>query len=670
MEQNLDLPIALRRTRRSLGGQSVQKPPTTTSTTTSTSTSTRVTPKKVTHKRDAPVSQTPKSRKRRVRFSDPGPQTTRDHHASPSTGLTPLIKRTTLSSSSKTPRRRSTPARFCPGSGSGSGRGPGPLNPFNTPTSPFSGEVRFLPLRQVLDGRVKRRIRRNGLSEEMNTISAEKRRRSEEAKAEVERLRAELAEKDQEIERLQDETVVLDTERVWDLERQVEMLRRELEGRSGGAGGDRTGGSEEEVFTDFDDDTYLPDGPEEMVSSTPPRRMQMSFQTSFPTPPATSPEPGKMMSSPQTPSRRLLFDTPRSSLSIEVDPWATEREELEEELDSLRLEVTKLSASLETYTTLTTRLSNHLPHPPTENSSTQEPTEELDLETRLTTVLHNLTSQTTTLSELTTSLQTLGFPGSDAFSILDSLRTAFRTARLELEYLSPGESTLPLTGSGAALLTHLLTQLRTLSTQHRAATDALDEAHASQVSLRQQLSARASAMDTLAAELTTAQHDRQRADARVADLEHRLTRLRTAARAYASEIVDLEQLVHQLEDEIEDKSTTITDLDGKLIAALTQTAALQDEITALTATHQLELADREGETKKLGSELDTAKGALEEMKSVVEELRREKDELGAVRARERRGAVEMMGRMRGELERVMGIVREGEEVWGGDGGEL
>ncbi|KAH6615816.1 hypothetical protein B0J18DRAFT_290585 [Chaetomium sp. MPI-SDFR-AT-0129] len=614
LEQNLDLPIALRRTRRSLG-QSVQKPQTT------TSTSTRVTPKKVAHKRDAPVSQTPKSRKRRVRFSDPGPETTRNHHASPSTGLTPLIKRTTLSTSSKTPRRRSTPARFSPGSGSGLGGGI-PFNAFDTPTSPFSGEVRFLPLRQVLDGRVKRRIRRNGLSEEMNTISAEKRRRAEEARAEMERLRAELAERDEEIERLQDETVVLDTERVWDLERQVERLRRELEGRSGGAGGsddrDRSGGSEEEVFTDFDDDTYLPDGPEEMVlSSTPPRRVQMSFQTSFPTPPATSPEPGKMMSSPQTPSRRLLFDTPRSSLSIEVDPWATEREELEEELDSLRLEVSKLSASLETYTALTTRLSNQLPPTPTENSPAQEPTELPNLETRLTMVLHNLTSQTTTLSDLTTSLQTLGFPGSDAFSILDSLRTAFRTARLELEYLSPGENTLPLTGSGAALLTHLLTQLRTLSTQHRAATDALDEAHASQVSLRQQLSARASAMDTLAAELTTAQHDRQRADAHAADLEHRLTRLRTAARAYASEIVDLEQLVHQLEDEIEDKASTITDLDGKLADALTQTAALQDEITALTATHQLELAERDGETKKLGSELDTAKGALEEMKGGV-----------------------------------------------------
>ena len=40
---------------------------------------------------------------------------------------------------------------------------------------PISGEVQFVPLRQALDGRMKRRLRRNHLSEEMNNIQAEKR---------------------------------------------------------------------------------------------------------------------------------------------------------------------------------------------------------------------------------------------------------------------------------------------------------------------------------------------------------------------------------------------------------------------------------------------------------------------------------------------------------------
>src|SRR6478735_1994076 len=123
-------------------------------------------------------SKTPKrGANRRVRFSDPGAS---------SSGLTPMVNRFTVA----TPKRRrhsSLPIQTTPSTIRSS------------PALPESGEVTFLPLRQVLDGRVQRRIRRNGLSEEMNVIQQEKRRRSIEAKEEIEKLRDQLKARDREI---------------------------------------------------------------------------------------------------------------------------------------------------------------------------------------------------------------------------------------------------------------------------------------------------------------------------------------------------------------------------------------------------------------------------------------------------------------------------------------
>ncbi len=215
-----------------------------------------------------------------------------------------MVRRTALVSSSRTPRRHSTPAglsRLSNGSG---------IPSYETEDSPFSGEVRFLPLRQVLDGRVKRRIRRNGLSEEMNTIYAERKRRADETKAEIERLKAALAEKDEEIERLHDETVVLDTDRVWDLEQQVAALKKELASRSGihqvpSSPADawmraaRDPYPEDFMEVDDDDDDNFGEATRaELLCSTPTRRR---MEASFPTPPATSPARPGMAPASQVP---------------------------------------------------------------------------------------------------------------------------------------------------------------------------------------------------------------------------------------------------------------------------------------------------------------------------------------------------------------------------------
>jgi hypothetical protein len=136
------------------------------------------------------IPQTPTKAKKRVRFSDPG---FIDAGDMPSTGITPFIKRTTLDPASysnmpssprpmsRPPRRRqSLPSlRVVP-------------SPVGLPSPPLSGEIQFAPLRQILDTRVRRRLRRNKLSEEMNDIEAEKRGKTP-AEEELRNLKEELA---------------------------------------------------------------------------------------------------------------------------------------------------------------------------------------------------------------------------------------------------------------------------------------------------------------------------------------------------------------------------------------------------------------------------------------------------------------------------------------------
>lgn len=133
---------------------------------------------------------TPTKSKKRVRFSDPGPEPA----ASSSTGLTPHLRRSNLKNPSSIPKlrllsekprnRRSLPNDLATSLPSPS------LSP---PSTPFiSGEMQFAPLRQVLDERLKRRLRRNNMSEEINQMDAEKRSHTH-LKQEVQELRDELA---------------------------------------------------------------------------------------------------------------------------------------------------------------------------------------------------------------------------------------------------------------------------------------------------------------------------------------------------------------------------------------------------------------------------------------------------------------------------------------------
>ncbi|KAJ4292834.1 hypothetical protein N0V88_005492 [Collariella sp. IMI 366227] len=333
-------------------------------------------------------------------------------------------------------------------------------SPQRAPASPIAQTPKS-KTRRVLDGRVKRRIRRNGLSEEMNNISTERRRRARENKEEVERLKATLAEKDDEIAKLHDETVVVDTDRVWALERQVAALKKELAAHS---------------------------GVQEVPSSPVPewaRPMPDPFTDGF--------------------------------INIDVD------NDLDNDNDDFGANsMVELSG----------------------------------LEVRLTTVLQSLSDRSTVLAELDSSLKNLGFPGSDGLEVVNSLLSSFRTARLALEYLTPGELTLPLSGSGAEILDLLLTRLRILADRNREQDATIDENSTNMGFLREQLRARTK-------------------DREIAELKVALGDLTAAAERYTMEISALESLVQRFESDLAASKASHTET----LNELTATKALHEQTT-------------------------------------------------------------------------------------------
>ena len=175
---------------------------------------------------------TPSRRKKRVRFSDPGP----DSSSIPSsTGLTPHLKRTSFSpreygsSSSRTPagtsRRFSLPAQLFKSLPSPS-LSPSPV--------PFSGEIQFEPLRQILEPRLKRRLRRNGLSEEVNNIEADQKEMSK-WRQENQDLKSQLILVQQARDKEHSDNgaeEATSSEKVLELEQQIAGLKDEMRERS------------------------------------------------------------------------------------------------------------------------------------------------------------------------------------------------------------------------------------------------------------------------------------------------------------------------------------------------------------------------------------------------------------------------------------------------------
>lgn len=523
----------------------------------------------------------------------------------------------------------------------------------------------------------------------MNTIQHEKRQRAQEARDEIARLKQEVKARDREIYELQNATIVMDTERVWDLEQQVERLEEELARKtaamsaaqseqSRGGQSWTTAVSRPDPFAadDFinllaDEDEFGDETVAQLACSTPSRA-----RSSFPTPPATSPP------MPGTPCLRASRSTPVSHMGVQVSFPDPREEGLEAEMVSLNREVSKLTDTLDSYKLLSDRLLKRISEQAPELSKRSSDDALEDLETLVQRLLRSMSDRTCALDHLKSSIGALGFAGDDASEMVTSLASGFRAARLELEYLTPGEITLPLTSRGAEVLDLMLTRLRAMAKRAKEDEDSIDEYHQIELSLRKQLDARVSVMDGLKAEMSKAESILGEKTARIRDLEVANERLRGAVDGYVRDVSELEKLIQQMESDYRDAKAThhaqlesnrrvlckkedaVAELETKLEAALQRAADAQrqvaelreardEEVAGMRQRHGHDLAVRDARAVELRAEIDGANEALRTAHETVLALRVENGGLQTEADGEQSSAKAVVGTIRGELQRLL-----------------
>jgi len=297
-----------------------------------------------------------------------------------------------------------------------------------------------------------------------------------------------------------------------------------------------------------------------------------------------------------------------------------DRQTMRVELDGLQAELARLSKTLDSYNSLSSRLASRMAHalPCEETTGTGRCTEAtpLNIEQQLDSLLRALTDRTASLAHLTSSLTELGFPGSNAAEIVASLSSGLRAARLELEYLTPGEIALPLTSHGAESLDLLLSRLRELGRRAKEDEAALDEYRTLEASLRQQLSARADAMEAIGAELSQAQALIDEKSFRIQELESGVKWLKDAVNGYVSNIRRLEGVIRRIEEaareaqesfrlQLDEKEVKLRVLEGQLAMAQKSASSLQGDDQNKRHEEDAELDDRRS-LIELPSELEQA----------------------------------------------------------------
>ena len=535
---------------------------------------------------------------------------------------------------------------------------------------------------------MERRARRSGLRDLLNKLDFQKRQKEQSSKSKIAKLKDDVKLRDREIYELQNATIIIDTERIWDLEQQVDDLKKELRTREKDqreetrydwtmAARDPFANSYTNLDIDMEDNHFGDATAAQLTCGTPSR----GARSSFPTPPATSPT---IPTAPNTPCRLDFFGPRPTHVGVQADFVDTEKQRAEEEVVSLQLEVDKLTSTLYRYKSLAEQLTERI---------TSKSVVSLDsgvgsdtvvvLEAQVENLLRTVSDRAAAISELSSSISDLGFPGSDASDMIQSLTTGFRAARLELEYLTPGEIDLPLSSHGAEVLDLLLTRLRELASKSKDDEASIDEYHSIEQSLRKQLDSRVSVMDTLKQEMQKAEGLLKQKTDEASSLQIGNDRLKGAVDSYLRDISELEALVERMEREGQDstqvfnttteshqaallaKTTTITTLETKLSTALSRNAELQTEISQLQDSqtrhvvkmnkqHGKGLALRDARVAELREEIDRINASLRAAHEMIRKLRVEKGGLEKIVEEEKGKAAEETERAKEEVERIKG----------------
>lgn len=529
-------------------------------------------------------------------------------------GLTPYIGRTTLN----TPRRRvSTPA--------------------STRTRPV--EYQFTPLRQALDDRTKRRIRRRGLSEEMNAYESERKDKVQ--------LEKELRAKDQELQKLKDELDAVrhandpaDHQTVEALSSSQRTIEAELDDL-------RQSFNEANTPNGFDDDMDINwDAVNVHKSHTTPGPASEGGDTIL------IHEDDADMKEPRTPSGKSpvqktteLVDTAADAeiLAMAIDLESAKQEkrrlfkDLRAHLPPSQLFMSKsknFSSSLhfedspaasQQHDNSFRESTNSLPSPPK--------TFYADLSKALKSTTHRAEAAELALHSLEVDLQTLGFSPSDESStttILENIRTHFREARLDLERALPGETTTGL-NEAALVLPSAISKLKLLSRRVQEREAELHSMHEQQRTLKgnfecslraaekanQRIKELEDAIEEGADDLLSIRMKVQSSEKDSAEKDSTISSLISALEKYRADLTRLEGLVITLENEqafklqeaAEETAERISDLEAHVAAE--QTGRQKAEESAVSRLAQI---------KELSAALDVARADASAMQLQLSSL--------------------------------------------------
>jgi hypothetical protein len=527
---DLDQPIALRRGKRRSDAISPKKPARTDSAPGATEAS--LTPSRA-------------RSKKRARFSDPGAADAES--LANSSGLTPYVGRTTLN----TPRRRaSTPAFVWTG----------------------PSEIQFTPFRQVLDGRTKRRIRRNGLSQVSNTYESDQKEKAQ--------LRAKLLAKDQELQRLKAEleatkhgaasqhvmeelssrqrvveAELQDIQKSFDEASIPDEVHDDMDINWDAVNVHRTGDASDRA-SDSGDTILLCEDDADMV------------------------EPGTPTFNGNDATERQMdmnADVELFALALDLETAKQEKRQL---FKDVRAQIPSSQPLSSNFASATSAI--HFEDSPASSRQDQQP-EQLSLTTStaslasppktfyadLSKVLKSTTHRAETaelaLHSLEADLRELGFSASEdssARSILENIRTHFRQARLELEHTIPGETVAGLC-EPAEVLPDAICKLKLLSRRVQEREAELRSMHEQQRTLKgnfecglraaekanQRIKELEDAVEEGADDLLNMRMKLQTTEKDGVEKDHTITSLIAALEKYRADVAKLEGLVLQLENE-------------------------------------------------------------------------------------------------------------------------
>ncbi|KAJ5641676.1 hypothetical protein N7490_005676 [Penicillium lividum] len=491
---------------------------------------------------------TPKKSRKRVRFSDPGPRLL--DHDSCSTGLTPAMQRTSFDaglpgSGDRTPsrkaRRRSAPTpRFR--------RSFDPLEPFDETSS--ERVVQFTPLRQILDTRTKRRIRRIGLSDETNRIQREKREVATFEKTlatlirERDNLQQQLTSLKQSWETPEDQLPSYESfwmssqVRAREVEEQTTLLCDGVSVTSHRSLDERVSSVEN------DGDTFMLNESAIISSNSPVFRSRRNIH-------------------PPSPERLGLFDGPDDDATVQTLLENT-HEDTDMQTLTLDLEAAR-NEKLDLFNACRSQMST------LENSELGESLRKLspppdfveNILATLTAALSRASDATKTLEGISQECSSLGFSGNSMDDVLSDIRSQFRSARLELERAVPGETADAPLGDGKATLCALVERVKSLAKElgserkyHHGSLSREKALRGQFDNLLYRYEAAAEKIGSLEDSIASSAGDMLHTRMRMQDLENEdqektvgIDRLNTALEKYHKDVKGLEDLVSKMEDE-------------------------------------------------------------------------------------------------------------------------